>query len=96
MRIVFSILLFLTGCGLIIYSYIGSLVTLANDVERTAQAGDDASAFALVVDFILSGEIPQVTGFLYAGLLLIAFSVVNLIRRRSRNNHQDDYEVPNK
>ncbi|MEM9616328.1 MAG: hypothetical protein AAF936_00060 [Pseudomonadota bacterium] len=82
MKIVTSILLFLTGCGLIAYSYIASLVTLVGDVEQTARSGDESSAFAMIVDFILSGEIPQVTGFLYFGLLLIVFSFVYLIRSR--------------
>ena len=84
MKIVISILLFLAGCGLIAYSYVASLFTLAGEVERTAQNGDDASAFAMIVDFILSGEIPQVTSFLYFGLLLVVLSFVNLIRSRSR------------
>lgn len=82
MKIVTSILVFLTGCGLIAYSYIASLVTLVGDVEQSARSGDESSAFAMIVDFILSGEIPQVTGFLYFGLLLIVFSFVNLIRSR--------------
>jgi len=31
---------------------------------------------------MMKGEMPQITGFLYAGLLLIVFAVVNLIRNR--------------
>lgn len=83
MRIVASILLFLAGCGFIAYSYIASLVTLVGDVEKSARNGEEEIALAMIFDFILSGEVPQVTGFLYFGLLLIAFAVVNLIRSRS-------------
>ena len=86
MRIVLSILLFLAGCGAIVYSYIASFVTLVVDVEKSARNGEEETAFAMIVDFILRGEIPQVTGFLYFGLLLIAFAFVNLIRSRSKND----------
>ena len=82
MKVIASILLFLAGCGAIAYSYIGSLVTLAGEVERTARDGHEASAFAAIVNFMMKGEMPQITGFLYAGLLLIVFAVVNLIRNR--------------
>ena len=82
MRIVASILLFLAGCGFVAYSYIASFVTLAGDVEKSARNGEEGTALAMIIDFILSGEIPQVTGFLYFGLLLIVFAFVNLIRSR--------------
>lgn len=86
MRIGVSILLFLVGCVAIAYSYIASFLTLAGDVEKSARSGDEGTAFAMIVDFILRGEIPQVTGFLYVGLLLIAIAFVNLIRSRSKND----------
>jgi len=82
-KVLVSVLLFLAGLGSVAYSYVASLVNLAGDVEQSALSGDDASAFAMVVDFIMSGEVPQVTSYLYFGLLLIALAVVNLIRRRS-------------
>ncbi len=85
--------MFLAGGCLIAYSYVASLVTLAGDVERTAQTGDDASAFAMVVDFVMSGEIPQVTSYLYFGLLLIVLAVVNLIRRNSKKEHHDEFDI---
>jgi len=84
MRIVISILLFLAGCGFIAYSYIASFATLAGDVEKSARNGEEETALAMIVDFILGGEIPQVTGFLYFGLFLIAFAFVKLIRSRSK------------
>lgn len=83
MRIIASILLFLAGCGLIAYSYIGAFFTLANEVEQSVRSGNDSSAFATIIDFFLSGEVLQMPGFFYFGLLLIAFSVVNLIRNRT-------------
>jgi len=46
--------------------------------------GNDRSAFATIVDFVLGGDAPQIPGFFYVGLLLIAFSVVNLIRSRKK------------
>jgi len=84
LRIIASILLFLTGCGLIAYSYIGAFFDLASEVELSVREGNDSSAFATIVDFVLSGEVPQIPGFFYVGLLLIAFSVVNLIRSRKK------------
>ena len=93
MKILISILLFLSGLGLIAYSYIASVVTLVGDVEQTAQSGDEASAFALIVDFVLSGEIPQATGYMYFGLLLIVFAVVNLIRRHSKNGTTNEFDT---
>lgn len=95
MKVLISILLFLAGVGAIAYSYVASLFALASDVERTAQTGDDASAFAMVVDFVLSGEIPQATSYLYFGLLLVALSVVNLVRRRSRKEDHDEFDAAN-
>ncbi len=82
MRILASILIFLTGGGLIAYSYVGALVELAGDVGQSVQSGNEASAFARIIDFVLSGEIPQITGYLYFGLLLIVISIVILIRKR--------------
>ena len=83
MRIVISLLIFVAGIGSIGYSYIGSFVSLAGDVEKTAAAGDDTGAVMQVIDFILRGEVPQLMDFLYAGMLLIAIAVVNLIVTRS-------------
>jgi len=84
LRVIASILLFLTGCGLAAYSYIGAFFDLASEVELSVREGNDRSAFATIVDFVLGGDAPQIPGFFYVGLLLIAFSVVNLIRSRKK------------
>ncbi|MBL4620737.1 MAG: hypothetical protein JKX88_11645, partial [Marinicaulis sp.] len=62
MRVIASILLFLTGCGLAAYSYIGSFFDLASEVELSVREGNDRSAFATIVDFVLGGDAPQIPG----------------------------------
>lgn len=79
-------MLLLAGLGAIAYSYVGSLITLAGDVERSVRRGDDESAFSMVVSFLLGGEIPQLTGFLYLGLLLIAVAVVTLMMKGEKRD----------
>ncbi|HXI87979.1 MAG TPA: hypothetical protein VNH64_11005, partial [Parvularculaceae bacterium] len=81
MKIIVSLLLFVAGGGCILYSYIGSLVALAGDVGRSANEGDLLSAFEKIMDFLLRGELPRLTSFLYVGVLLIAIAIVNLIVR---------------
>ncbi|MBT8470994.1 MAG: hypothetical protein HKN14_10865 [Marinicaulis sp.] len=88
MRIIISLLIFLAGIGSIGYSYIGSFVSLAGDVEKTAAAGDDTGAVMQVINFVLRGEAPQLMGFLYAGMLLIAIAVVNMIVTRPKSDDQ--------
>lgn len=90
MRIFISILLFIIGLGCVVYSYVGSLVTLAGDAGTRAQDGDEMGAMKLLFDFIMAGEIPQLTGFLYGGLLLIAISVVYLIVYNPKKNDRQD------
>lgn len=80
-------MVFLAGLGAIAYSYVGSFFLLARDAEQSVSKGDDAGAFMMIINFIMSGEIPQLTGFLYAGLLLIAVAVVMLIVRRKKNDN---------
>ncbi|MEQ8934351.1 MAG: hypothetical protein RIE56_00995 [Amphiplicatus sp.] len=89
MKILTSILLFLIGCGAIVYAYVGGLFALAGEVEQTARSGDDVSAFNMVVDFIMSGKLPEPTPLLYFGLLLIVFSIVNLFVRGQSNDRRD-------
>jgi len=89
MRIVVSILVFLAGCGCIAYSFIGSLVTLAGGVEKSMDEGDGLSAIGQVFEFVLRGEIPQLTGFLYVGLLFIAIAITNLIVRPNSDDARD-------
>lgn len=89
MRIIISILLFLAGAGAIVYSYVGSLITLAGDVERSVRADDGLSAFAKILGFLLRGELPQLTSFLYVGVLLIAVAIVNLIVKGGSDDSRD-------
>lgn len=89
MRIVVSLLLFLAGCGCIAYSYIGSLVAFAGEVEQTAGKDDGAAAFMIIVDFLLRGEMTQLTSFLYGGVFLISVAIVNLIVRSKPNDERN-------
>jgi hypothetical protein len=89
MKIVVSLLLFLAGAGSIAYSYVGSLVALAGDVERSVRADDGVSAFAKIVGFLLRGELPQLTSFLYVGVLLIAIAIVNLIVKSGSDDERN-------
>ena len=90
MRIVISILMFITGLGCIAYSYVGSVVTLAGDVERSASNGNEVGAISMIIDFIMRGEIPQLTNYLYGGALLIVLAVVNLLLRRPKDQDIED------
>ena len=89
MKIIVSLLLFVAGGGCILYSYIGSLVALAGDVGRSANEGDLLSAFEKIMDFLLRGELPRLTSFLYVGVLLIAIAIVNLIVRSKPDDDRD-------
>lgn len=89
MRIFISILMFVIGLGCVVYSYIGSIVTIASDAGARAEQGDEAGAINMLFDFILAGEVPQLTGFLYGGLLLIAISIVYLIVYNPKKNTKD-------
>lgn len=89
MKVIVSFLLFLAGAGCVVYSYVGSLIAFAGDVGRAADQGDGFGAFAKVADFLLAGEVPRLTSFLYVGVLLIAIAVVNLIVRSKPNDRRD-------
>lgn len=89
MRILISILMFLIGAGCVVYSYIGSVVELANDAGVRANGGDEAGAVSMVIDFIMAGEIPRLSGFLYGGLLLIVMSIMYLIVFAPRKQNAD-------
>ena len=82
MKIVLSLLLFLAGLGMIAYSYIGAFLAIGSQLDA---AETPLSAYALVMgtlESIAAGDIPRLTPFLYVGLLLIVFAIVNLIRKR--------------
>ena len=90
MRIVISILMFITGLGCIAYSYVGTVLRLAEDAGKSAIEGDEIGAISMIIDFILAGEIPQLTGYLYGGALLIVLAVVNLLLRRPKDQDIED------
>ncbi|WP_411818715.1 hypothetical protein [Hyphococcus sp. DH-69] len=86
MRIVVAILIFLAGCGAIGYSYIAAFVQIAAELEATQSVGGAMSIMMETLQRIASGDIPQATGFLYFGALLIAFSFVYLIGKKKTND----------
>jgi hypothetical protein len=57
-KILASILLFLAGCGAILYAYIGGVVAALGDIEQTARSQGEFSAFEKAVNLMLSGELP--------------------------------------
>jgi hypothetical protein len=90
MRVLSSIALILAGCGAIAWSYIGAFAKIG---EEMSAAETPVSAFFqmfAVIDAIASGDIPQMTGFLYGGLLLIAVAIVTLFFGRSKNHDDAD------
>ncbi|MEQ8282093.1 MAG: hypothetical protein RIC52_13910 [Amphiplicatus sp.] len=89
MKILTSILLFLAGCGAIVYAYIASVAATLGDIEQTARSQGEFSAFEKSVNLILRGELPEPTALLYFGLLLIAVSVVNLFARGKAHDRRD-------
>jgi hypothetical protein len=92
MRVLSSIALILAGCGAIAWSYIGAFAKIG---EEMSAAEDPFTAFfqmLAVMESIASGDIPQMTGFLYAGLLLIAVAVVTLFFGKTKK-HDDEHTV---
>lgn len=90
MRVLISVLAFIVGLGSIAYSYIGTVFRLASEAGQSASQGNETGAVAMVIDFIMRGEIPQLTGYLYGGALLIVLAVVNLIIAPARPKNEDD------
>ncbi len=86
MKIVTSIALFMAGLGAIFYSYYGAIRELADEVGAMARSGDEMSALSRVFDIINTGEVPQITGFFYFGLLLMVVALVNLMGKRRTND----------
>lgn len=86
MRILIAILIFLAGCGSVAYSYIAAFIQIATELETTKSVGAATSIMMETLQRIASGDIPQSTGFLYFGALLIAFSFVYLIGKKKTND----------
>ena len=90
MRILISILAFIVGFGLIAYSYVGTVLRLAKEAGQSAAQGNEAGAVSMIIDFIMRGEIPQLTGYLYGGALLVVLAVVNLIVTPAKSKDEDN------
>ena len=74
------------GFGLVAYSYVGALVTLAGEIERAETPNAGAASFMELVGYMMSGEIPQMTNYLYGGAFLIVVAVIMLIVRKKPND----------
>lgn len=82
MRILTSLLLMLAGLGCVAYSYIGAYVQLLREMEQSETLEDVSSPVLQLFEYLASGGAPQLTSFLYFGLLLFTAGVVRLIVRR--------------
>jgi len=89
MRTFIAILLFLSGLGLIGYSYIGSYLELVREVEGSETFAEVSKPIETLFDYLMKGGAPRVTSFLYTGALLIVISVVMLVVRRKPNDERD-------
>ena len=79
MRIIISIGLILASLGVIAYSYLGAFAQIGVELEAAQTPLSAVSMMMRVMEEIASGQIPQLTGFLYFGLFLFVVAVVNLI-----------------
>lgn len=86
MKILISIALILAGLGAIAYSYIGAFAKIGEELSVAESPLSAVFQVMAVIEAIAGGAIPQMTGFLYAGLLLIAVAIVNLFFGKARNN----------
>lgn len=90
MRIFISILMFVVGMGCVAYAYVGSALRMANTARQSARDGDEVGAVSVIIDFIMRGEIPQLTNYLYGGALLIVLAVVYLLLGKPKNDDRQD------
>ncbi len=86
MRILISIGLILASLALIAYSYLGAFAQIGVELEAAETPLSAFSMMLTVIERMASGDIPQLSGFLYAGLLLFVIAVVNLIGGRKRTD----------
>ncbi len=92
MRILASIGLFFAGLAAIAYAYLEAYAAAGRDIAETAERGEEVSAFNKAMSLIFSGNLPEPTGVLYVGLLLIAIGVVILIVNGGKK-HDDGHSV---
>lgn len=90
MRILISVLAFIVGLGCFAYSYVGTVFRLVDEAGQSANRGDEMGAVSMIIDFMMAGEIPQLTGYFYGGALLIVLAVVNLIIGPAKRKDDDD------
>ena len=64
---------------MVAYSYVGAYVKLAREMERSETLEDVSAPVLQLFEYLATGGAPQLTGFLYLGLLLFAIGVVTLI-----------------
>lgn len=89
MRVLTSILLILTGFGLVAYSYAGAYIQLLREMDRSESLEEVSDPIFKLFEYLLTGGAPQLSGFLYLGLLLFAIGVVTLIVRSKRDDALD-------
>lgn len=82
MRVLISIALILLGCGLVVYSYVGAYVQLLREMEQSETLEEVSTPVLRLFEYLATGGAPQLTGFLYFGLLLFALGVVRFFVRQ--------------
>lgn len=89
MRIFIAILLFISGLGLVAYSYIASYVDVVREMEGSETLAEVSGPIETLIQYAMEGGAPRVTTFLYTGALLIAISVVMFIVKRKPDDKRD-------
>lgn len=86
MRILGAICLFLLGSGFVAYSYIGAFLRLGDELDKAQSPGEAFSMMMAIIEEIAAGAVPQLTGFLYSGLLLIVIAIMYLFFGKRKND----------
>ncbi len=89
MRILTAILMLLAGAGAIAWSYLGAFAKVGEEMSLTEDPFTAFFRMLSVIEAIAAGDFPQMTGFLYGGLLLIAVAVVMLFFGKTRNRNDE-------
>ena len=82
MRVLTSLLFMLIGLGCVAYSYIGAYVQLLREMEQSETLEEVSTPVLRLFEYLATGGAPQLTGFLYFGLLLFALGVVRFFVRQ--------------
>ena len=78
MRILISIVLLLAGFASVAYSYVGTFVALFGELEQSTSVTEVYGLASQVIGMMAEGQIPQLPGFLAAGVLMIVIAVLTL------------------